>query len=210
MSIYDAVIALPRSKRSSNSLPDRSLFDAVVLGTLKGKQNKKTGLFASALSVKVFLQDVVKIDVCIDRPLHVNLALELTAAVNLFTSRLAMDMFDQPSSTVIAQDSSQAKVPLVVEEIAVKTCRLNATLLTKLDSHEYKAIANLRSLNFSLIMKDERKFREYDTFSYKCDVDGFEISFSKDDKDCRLLSPCIFGFEGETHFIELLNKPDAW
>ena len=208
ITVYDALIALPGNNKSSNTLPDRSLFDDMVLGTLKGKQNEKTGLFASALSIKATTEDKVKVIVNVDRPLLVNFALTMTAVFDLFASKLITASSDQLSVPKSVPDSNHAEMSSALDEIAVQTCRINVTFLGRDNSHVYRLLTALRSMNILLTVKHQGQFGEYDAFNCKCDVDGFEINLSRDHNLCRLLSPCIFGIEGESQTIRSLKETD--
>ena len=211
VTLYDMVIALAESNRVSNSLPDRAMFEDVIVRTTKGKQNEKTGLFASALTVTVSIEDSAKATVRVDRPLHVDIALEMLATIELFTSKLSViaDLLSsKPKKTVLK--SSQAEKALILKEIDLKTSRIHATLSTKFNSHEYKLTSALRSADILLNMRNEKHLKGFDAFIYTCYIEGFEISLCKNDKSCRLLSPCIFEFNGETESIRPLENPENW
>ena len=208
--LYDAVIALAGCNRTSNSLPDRSMFDEIVVGTLKGKPNTKTGLFSSALSVKASIVDGVKANIEINRPLYINLALEMKAVMDLFTSRLSTTAFDQPSQPETVHGSSQTKMPSIIDEIAISTCRISVTFLAKNNLHSYKVKAALRSMNALVKMKGKGQCKDSDALNYECEVDGFEIHLGKNENHFRLLSPCIFGLEGQNRPLGPFKKSDIW
>ena len=208
--LYDTVIALAGSNRTSNSLPDRSMYDEIVLGTLKGKQNTKTGLFSSSLSIKASMVEGVKANIEVNRPLYMNFALEMKAVVDLFMSRLSTTAFDQPSQSKTVHSSNQAKMSSIIDEIAIKTCRISLTFLGKNDLYSYKLKTALRSMNALVKMEGKGQCKHSDLLNYECNVDGFEIHLGKNEHHCRLLAPCIFGFEGQNRSIGSLKKSDIW
>ena len=205
--VYDVTLACARERVTSINLPDKSLYEEVLVRTAKGKQNEKTGLFASAFSFALSMEEgAALIDAKIERPLHVNVSLELSKTFDLFSSKLSKKDAFTPSCAKTASNidaSERSNEAFAVKQISINTKRVVATLAT---GNDLRLIVALRSMN---TMLHSQRFPEtFDSFGYNCDCNGFKINLSKDGKKIALISPCIFDFHGAVDSIRLTGDSD--
>lgn len=213
VSLYDALVAYAKENTISNSLPDRGMYENTLVKTFKGKQNGMTGLFRSALTITACIKDSIKVSARVDRPLQVDVAVEIVTAMDLFASKLSKSVAissQQPKPSTTVGVSNKSMEAFIIKEVGIKTNRITATLSIKFDMHDYSVTVALRAMDMLIGIRDEVGQLYCSAFNYKCELEGFEVYLGKDNKHCSMLSPCILSLNGELETIQSTELPAKW
>lgn len=200
--LYDVLLSLGREDSRSNSLPDAILYEDSVFKTTKGRRNDKTGLFASALSLKLIGEESFNVNIDVGRPVNLNLSLGTFSKLDLFTTQLQNET---PENAVAMQqqneDSTRPKA-LPIDDIEIHTNRVVAKFSSSNDSSTNSLVASIRSLEALVQLRHDRPRETLEASSFSCEVDGLQICISEDERTCCLVSPSIFELNGQAEFMK--------
>ena len=200
--VYDALLSLGREDRRSNSLPDAIVYENTLLKTTKGRRNDKTGLFASAISLKVTREESFNVNINIGRPVHLSLSLDIFTKLDLFTLQLQNDL---PENFVDMQPKNKEpprQKSLQIDDIEIHTNRIVTKFPSSNDSSTHSLVASIRSLDTLVQLRHDKPREKLEASSFSCEVDGLEICIAEDEKTCCLLSPSIFELNGHAEFMK--------
>ena len=200
LNVFDVLVAIAREDKTTEALPERSIFDSVVLSTSKGKRNQKTGLYPSAIMLTVTKNKSSDLKLIIDRPLQFDIFFEMTDVLDMFLRELELTQKSSPTpepDTEFAQKTKRiiTHQPITIAMLSAQTNRI----LVFLSTHaECQLATGVRSLYAVCDVTNGPGNRS--GCSFKFDFECFEVNLLHHHRLCPLLLPCIFHVEGEAEF----------
>ena len=200
--VYDALLSLGRDDRRSNSLPDAILYENTLLKTTKGRRNDKTGLFASAISLKLTGEESFNVNIDLGRPVHLSLSLGIFNRMDLFTIQIQNEIPENFVDTQRQNEEPPRQKALQIDDIEIHTNRIVTKLSSSNDSSTHSLVVSIRSLDTLVQLRHDKPREKLEASSFSCEVDGLEICIAEDQKTCCLLSPSIFELNGQAEFMK--------
>ena len=204
--LFDFAASFPKDDTLFDSiLPDHSFYRNNLMKTAKGKQNAKTGLFPSALSLNIAGDQLLHIDIEIGRSLDIKVVVEALDKLVLFSKALKLevpaDMEHQTSQSDTKSHPTTPSRQLLIAGVDLKTERISLTVSKTDSSAEGSLVAGLRCVNGQMKVKNSKHSDRTEALQFKCSVDGLDVTLAREEHQFVLLSPCIFEVDCQANLI---------